>query len=91
VPSDAATHIGALISAERVKVGMTQDQLAAASGIDSSNIRAYENGRAMPSIQTLVRLAEGLGASPAELLDGVRSDMFPIPLDDRRRRRADRR
>jgi len=86
VASPAAAHIGALISAERLRIGMTQDQLAAASGIDSSNIRAYENGRAMPSIQTLVRLAEGLGGSPAELLVGLRSDMFPVALEDRRRR-----
>ncbi len=86
VASDAAAHIGALISAERQRTGMTQDELAAASGIDSSNIRAYENGRALPSVHTLVRLAEGLGTDPAALLDGIRSDMFPVPADDRRRR-----
>ncbi|WP_141381081.1 helix-turn-helix domain-containing protein [Microbacterium lacticum] len=27
---------------------MTHDQLAAATGIDSANIRSYESGRAMP-------------------------------------------
>ncbi|WP_454149422.1 helix-turn-helix domain-containing protein [Microbacterium lacticum] len=28
---------------------MTHDQLAAATGIDSANIRSYESGRAIPS------------------------------------------
>lgn len=86
VASAAAAHIGGHIAAQRVQTGMTQDQLAAGSGIDSSNIRAYENGRAMPSIYTLMRIADALGVPPAELLDELTLDMFPSPPQDGRRR-----
>lgn len=55
---------------------MTQDQLAVLSDIDSSNIRSYESGRAMLSVQTLVRIAEALKAEPGEFLEGLTSDMF---------------
>ncbi len=63
---------------------MTHDQLAARSGIDSSNIRSYESGRAMPSIYSLVRIAAALETEPGELLDGLTIDLFDAPS----RRRA---
>ncbi len=86
VPSDAAAHIGRRVSAYRMQAGLTQDQLAANTGIDSSNIRAYESGRAMPSIHSLVRIADGLGIPPGDLLDGLTLELFGAPGPDRRRR-----
>lgn len=62
---------------------MTQDQLAAATGIDSSNVRAYESGRAMPSILSLTRIAEALGIEAGTLLDGLRAEMFAAPAATR--------
>lgn len=76
VPSAAAAHIGSRIQAARKSRGLTQDQLAAATGIDSSNIRAYEAGRALTALASLVRIAEVLDVAAGELLDGVTSDMF---------------
>lgn len=58
---------------------MTQDQLAVKAGIDSSNIRSYESGRAMMNISSLVRIAEALEVEPGELLEGVTSEMFGAP------------
>lgn len=46
------------------------------SDIDSSNIRSYESGRAMLSVQTLVRIAEALKTEPGDFLDGLTSEMF---------------
>jgi len=86
VPSPAAAHIGGLVADRRRRLTMTQDQLAAATSIDSSNIRAYESGRSMPSIQTLVRIAEALDVEAGELLAGVTSDMFVPRANDGRRR-----
>lgn len=86
VPSDAAAHIGRRISAYRLQIGFTQDELAAATGIDSSNLRAYESGRAMPNIHSLVRIADGLGTPPGDLLDGLTLELFGTPGHDRRRR-----
>jgi transcriptional regulator with XRE-family HTH domain len=86
VPSEAAAHIGRLMAARRTRLTMTQDQLAAATSIDSSNIRAYESGRSMPSIQSLVRIAEALDVEPGELLSGITVDMFAARAVDGRRR-----
>jgi transcriptional regulator with XRE-family HTH domain len=88
VASDAAAHIGRHITQRRLSIGMTQDQVAATSGIDSSNVRAYESGRGMPSIQSLVRIADALGADPGEFLSGLKPEQFATPADDGRRRRA---
>ncbi|UWF77285.1 helix-turn-helix transcriptional regulator [Microbacterium sp. EF45047] len=67
---------------------MTQDQLAVAAEIDSSNIRAYESGRALPSIHTLLRIADALGTPLTYFLEDLRLGMFPANETDRRRRRA---
>lgn len=59
-----------------------------ASDIDSSNIRAYENGRALPNVQTLVRIATALDVEPGDLLVGLTPELFAAPADDGRRRTA---
>lgn len=88
VPSEAAAHVGRQVGYRRRMLAMTQDELAAASGIDSSNIRAYENGRALPNLQTLVRIAGALGLEPGELLSGLTLEMFAPSSGDGRRQSA---
>lgn len=65
--------------------GITQDELAVLTQIDSSNIRGYEKGRAMMGIPTLVRIADALEVEPGTLLDGVTTEMFRPSASDRRR------
>lgn len=79
VASEAASRIGARIGEVRRSAGLTQDELAAATGIDSSNLRAYEAGRAMPSVQTVVRIAVALAVRPGELIDDVPLEAFHRP------------
>ncbi len=88
VPSAAASHIGQLMAERRRVFGISQDAVGVASGIDSSNIRAFETGRAMPSIHTLIRIAQALDVDPGSLIDGVTLDMFSAPESDGRRRSA---
>ena len=92
VPSAAAEYIGARIaSVRRDGPRWTQDELAAATGIDSSNIRAYESGRAMPSVHSLVRLATALQIDPGELIQGLeltRFERLANSAGDRRRKSA---
>lgn len=85
-PSAAAAHIGARIAAERKRRGLTQDQLAVLSDIDSSNIRSYESGRSMLSILTLIRISEALKTEPGDFLSELTSDQFGAPASDGRRR-----
>ena len=62
--------------------------MASASGIDSSNIRAFENGRAMPSVHTLIRLAAALNVEPAALLEGLTPELFASAADNDGRHRS---
>lgn len=45
----------------REENGFTQTQLAEATGINQANISRLENGTGNPSLQTLKRLAAGMG------------------------------
>lgn len=48
---------------------LTQDELAARSGITQTSISAIEVGKHEPRISTVRRLAAALGVEPEELLD----------------------
>ncbi|MEU4014887.1 helix-turn-helix transcriptional regulator [Microbacterium sp. NPDC028030] len=78
--SAAAVQLGTTLRELRLQRGLTIDQLAAASGIDSSNVRSYERGRAMMNVKTLVRLAEALEAESGDLLSGVTAAIFDADL-----------
>lgn len=75
-PSPAAVHIGSRIRRLRRERDLTADQLAAATGINSSNIRSYEAGRALTSLGSLVRIAEALHVPPETIVEGLTAEMF---------------
>ena len=54
--------IAELIVEARHRGGLTQAQLASASGIVQPNISAYESGRRSPSVRTLLALLDACGA-----------------------------
>ena len=49
------------VIAARLACNMTQKELAEKTGIRQSNISRIENGSASPTIDTLARIADGLG------------------------------
>jgi DNA-binding XRE family transcriptional regulator len=53
--------IGEQLRAERLKAGMTQEQLAAKIGTKKSAISRIENGRADIQLSTLFKIFHGLG------------------------------
>ena len=59
--------LGRAVRAIRDERGISQVQLAAATGFMQSWISQVEHGRRNPSWSNVVRLAEGLGISLAEL------------------------
>ena len=79
-PSAAAAQIGRRIAEERKRRGLTQDQLAVLSGIDSSNIRSYESGRSMLSVLTLIKISEALHTSPGQFIDDLTPELFTAPM-----------
>ena len=60
------------IRAARVGRGLTQEEATGLMGLASvTTYVRYERAERRPSIETLVKLAEGLGTTPSELLHGV--------------------
>ena len=53
--------IGAAIKKRRELLGLLQPQLAAISGISRRTIQLVENGKANPSLETLLKIADPLG------------------------------
>jgi transcriptional regulator with XRE-family HTH domain len=60
--------VGARIKAFRTRKGLSASQLAGLSDLDATFLNHLEAGRKLPSLATLLRLAEGLGVQPGELL-----------------------
>lgn len=62
--------VGRTIAALRQNKGMTQQQLAAAMNVSHQAVSKWENGAALPDIQTLVELTQLFGVSVEQLLNG---------------------
>lgn len=63
-----AAHLSQL----RQEKGMSIHQLAAASGLEYSQVQRIEKGKVNLTFTTLVALAQGLDILPSELLDGYK-------------------
>ena len=61
VQSAGSQTAASAVAAARALSGMSQKQLAAATGIDQSDISKIERGVANPSVSTLERIAKALG------------------------------
>ena len=64
-----AAHIGEKIRKMRLKAGLTQTELAG-DFITRNMLSCIENGAALPSLPTLLRIAEKLSISPGYFLSG---------------------
>ena len=72
--------LGQRIKAQRIRIGMTQDDLAEKLLIPKASVSAYENDRIDIKGSRIVELAEALGVSPNYLL-GFTEEGNPV-LDD---------
>ena len=55
------------IRAERARLGMTQEQLAAETGLNPNTIMKYERGKTLPLIDKVPALAKALHTTPNAL------------------------
>ena len=60
---DLAFEIGQMVQKERVARGLTQGQLANVVGTKQPSIARVENGKVLPSLRFLQKLAHAFGAS----------------------------
>lgn len=67
---ELVAQVGANVRRVRLEKGMTQDALAAASGLKKPNISRLETGRGpAPNVITVKRVAEALGVPICQLID----------------------
>lgn len=62
--------VGRTIATLRQAKGMTQQQLAAAMNVSHQAVSKWENGAALPDIQTMVELTQLFGITVEQLLNG---------------------
>lgn len=67
----ASTAFGERLREVRARVGMSQDGLAREANIHPTSIGRLERGGREPRLTTLLRLADGLGVEPGELVNGL--------------------
>ena len=63
--------LGRAVRDRRLALGLTQEQLAAACGIDRSFLGEVDRGRRNVTLPTLLRIAVGLRTTPGTLLDSA--------------------
>lgn len=61
---------GGTVRQLRTDAGLTQEQLAAASGLTTTYVGQVERGDKIPSLTVVLKLARGLEVAPGELLRG---------------------
>lgn len=64
-------EVGSRIVSFRRARGLSQEQLAADSGIDRSHVGFIEQGRRRPTLSTLVKIARTLDISLEQLFRGL--------------------
>jgi len=69
--SSLAKRIGRNLASARKAKGRTQAQVAEKAGLDTVSLSRIERGIVAPSLATLDKLAEELGAPLGSLLDGT--------------------
>ena len=56
------------IKEKRIAAGMSQEQLAEASGVTRASISRYENGERRPNVWTAIKIARALRCTVEDLL-----------------------
>ncbi len=84
---DVERHIGSRIAALRSERGLTQEQIAAVAGVTKGYMSKIENGRSVPPIGTLLKIAHALNTEISEFLkpaaDAYEDIMSIVRIDER--------
>jgi transcriptional regulator with XRE-family HTH domain len=67
----------ALLTMERERAGLTQEQLGQMAGMDRSTVGALERGLSSPLLETVMKLASALEIDTCELIPPMRWRMTP--------------
>jgi len=67
-PADVLVRFGQRVRARRLELHLSQEDLAAASGLDRTYISGIERGKRNVALRNIERLARALKTAPAGLL-----------------------
>jgi len=67
----AAKHLGRNLFRARRRAGYSQDELATLCSLHRTEIGHVENGRRLPRVDTLLKLASALAVPVEELIQGI--------------------
>jgi len=79
--SEAARVVGERIHQERLRLGLSQDDIAHLAGMNVSNYGKIERGIGNPVLHTIVRLASVVGVDPATFVAGLTGDDLPPTIE----------
>lgn len=79
--SDASRLVGERIKAERIRLALSQDEVAHLAGMNVSNYGKIERGIGNPVLHTLVRISAVLGVDPGGLVAGLTAEHLPPLLE----------
>jgi transcriptional regulator with XRE-family HTH domain len=69
--SDATAEFGARVRARRTELGLSQERLAAVSGLHWTFVGQVERGRRNLTLHNILKLAAGLDVDPGQLIGGI--------------------
>ena len=71
-PVTPEERFAANLRRQRLAKGLSQEQLAAKTGLHPSEVSRLERAVREPRLGTIVKLARGLGVSASELVKGIK-------------------
>ena len=69
--------LGERLRDQRLKLGVSQEEIAHLAGLNVSNFGKIERGMSNPTLHTIVRVASVLDLDPGDLLTGMSTDDLP--------------
>lgn len=73
--AEARQAVAAQLRIERARLDITQDELAAKSGLSISAVRRLERSERAMTLDQLVQVAGVFGVSPGEFLDSAQANL----------------
>jgi len=64
-------ELGRILRRHRKRVGLSQEELSFQAGLHRTAVGQIERGERIARVDTLIKLAAGLGVSVAELVEGI--------------------
>jgi len=68
---DVARRFADNLARCRERADITQEELGLRAGVHRTQVGRLERAERMPRIDTLVKLADALSVSPADLMEGI--------------------